>query len=60
MPLPDLPPYLLNEESFSEWARSHGYDETDEAFALFERWLDGERGMPFSLHDTREEQRGEK
>lgn len=38
----DLPPYLIAEEEFADFCRSRGLDETDEAWALFEQWVDGD------------------
>lgn len=39
----DLPPWALTEEQFVEWCSVRGFDETDETFAEFEAWLDGDR-----------------
>lgn len=38
-----LPPWAITEEQFAEFCAARGIDETDEAFALFEQWMDGDR-----------------
>jgi hypothetical protein len=40
---PDLPPHLTAEERFAEFCAARKIDETDEAWELFESWLDGDR-----------------
>lgn len=39
----DLPPWAIQEEQFADFCRARGLDETDEAFALFEAWIEGDR-----------------
>ena len=38
----DLPAWAETEHAFAEWAEARGLDETDEAWVLYERWINGD------------------
>lgn len=48
MPRLHEPEWAETETAFARWAEDNDCDETDEAFALFEKWVEGD---PEDLRD---------
>lgn len=59
MPRMDEPSWATTEAAFAEFCADRNIDETDEAFDLFERWLDDDPRDSFTDPDLREGSGGE-